>query len=178
MPGLDGKRILYIIAQRNFRDEELSTPKQMFEKQGAKVTVASETTEEARGMLGLRVKPDISVREANPNNFDALIIAGGTGSPKLADLPEVLNLIRRFNSQNKLVAAICLAPYVLAKAGILKEKTVTTFPEDFVLMELKRARAIYDEKPVVADNNIITADGPQSAREFGEQVIKVLSKKV
>lgn len=176
MPSLDGKKILYVIAQRNFRDEEFSVPKQMLEKQGAKITVASETTEEARGMLGLRVRPNISVREANPNNFDALVIAGGSGSPKLADLPEVLSLVRRFNSQNKLVAAICMAPYILAKAGILKEKTVTTFPEDFVLTELKRAGAIYDSKPVVVDSNIITADGPQSAREFGDQIVKVLSK--
>jgi protease I len=177
MPSLDGKKILYIIAQRNFRDEEFSIPKQMLEKEGARVTVASETTEEARGMLGLRVKPDISIIEANPNNFDALIIAGGSGSPKLADLPEVLNLIRRFNSQNKVIAAICLAPYILARAGILRERTVTAFPEDFVLTELKRMGAVYDSGPVVVDNNIITADGPQSAREFGEQIAKVLSEK-
>jgi protease I len=176
MPSLEGKKILYIIAQRNFRDEEFSVPKQMLEKEGAKVTVASETAEEARGMLGLRVKPNISAREANPNNFDALIIAGGTGSPKLADLPEVLSLVRRFSSQNKLVAAICLAPYILARAGVLKERTVTTFPEDFVLTELKRAEAIYDSRSVVVDGNIITADGPHSAKEFTQEILRALSK--
>jgi protease I len=178
MSSLTGKKILYVIAQRNFRDEEFSTPKQMFEKEGAKVTVASETIEEARGMLGLKVKPDISIEEANPNNFDALVIAGGTGSPKLADLPEVLSLVKRFNSQKKVVAAICMAPYILARAGILKEKTVTTFPEDFILTELKRVGAVYDNKSVVVDENIITADGPHSAKEFGEQIVKVLSKKI
>lgn len=178
MPSLDGKKVLYVIAQRNFRDEEFSIPKQMLEKEGAKITVASETTSEAIGMLGLRVKPNIPIREANPNHFDAIIIAGGSGSPKLADLPEVLSLVRRFNSQNKLIAAICLAPYVLARAGILKEKAVTTFPEDFVLAEFKRVGAIYDSRSVVVDANLITADGPHSSREFAEEIIKTLGRKI
>lgn len=174
---LEGKKILYIIAQQNFRDEELTIPKQILEKQGVKVTVASATADEARGMLGLRIRPDIMIREVNPNNFDALIIAGGTGSPRLADLPEALSVVRRFHSQGKLIAAICVAPYVLAKAGILKEIKVTAYPADFVLAELRRAGALYQEESVVIDGKIITADGPESAKQFGENITKVLSQK-
>jgi len=174
---LENKKILYIIAQQNFRDEELVVPKKILERERAKVTIASITTEESRGMLGLRVRPSIAVRDANPNNFDALVIAGGTGSPKLADYPEVLSIVRRFRDQGKIIAAICVAPYVLAKAGVIKGINVTTFPADYVLVELRRAGANYVEKSVVVDGKIITADGPASAEEFGEEIVKVLTSK-
>lgn len=169
------KKALYIIAQQNFRDEELKIPKKILEEKGIKVTVASITREEARGMLGMKVKPEITVREANPNEYDALIIAGGTGSPKLADYPEVLNLVRKFFEQKKLIAAICVAPYVLTKAGILKGKKATAFPADFVLAEFRRAGVEYLEESVVRDENIITASGPEAAEEFGKEIAKVLT---
>lgn len=174
--GIKDKRILYIISQQNFRDEEYLVPKEILNKQGAKITTASITREEAKGMLGVKVLPDISVREANPNNFDALIIAGGIGSPRLADYPEVLSLIRRFNEQNKPIAAICLAGYILAKAGILNGKTATVYPADFVVAEYRRNRVNYSREHIVVDGNIITADGPEVAKEFGEEIVKVLSR--
>ncbi len=169
------KNILYIIAQENFRDEEYSIPKGLLEKEGAKVTTASITTDEARGMLGARVKPDMAVRDVNPNNFDCLIIAGGSGSPKLIDYPEVSDVIRRFNDQNKPIAAICLGGYVLARAGVLKGRTATVFPADFALIEYRRNGVTYSDKPLVVDGRFITAEGPENAREFGEEIIKILS---
>lgn len=171
-----GKKVLCVIAQQNFRDEEYKIPKEILEKNGAKVTTASITVSEARGMLGLRVKPEIAVRDANPNNFDALIIVGGSGSPKLADYPEVLNIVKRFHEQNKLIAAICVAPYVLAKAGILSGVNVTAYPADFVLVELRRSGARYIESSAMVDGKIITANGPQSAKEFGEKIAEMLSR--
>lgn len=169
------KRILYIIAQQNFRDEEYSIPKEILEKAGAKVTTASITTDEAVGMIKARIKPDTSVREANANNFDCLIIAGGSGSPKLADYPEVLNIIRKFDEQNKPIASICLAGYILAKAGVLKGRTATVFPADFALIEYRRNGVTYSSKPVVVDGRFVTAAGPEDAREFADEIIKILS---
>jgi protease I len=173
---IKNKRVLYIIAQQNFRDEEYFVPKEILEKEGAKITTASITREEARGMLGKRVKPDISVKEVNPSNFDMLVIAGGSGSPKLAEYPEVSSVIRRFKEQNKPIASICLAGYVLARAGILKGKTATVYPADFAIAEYKRNGVNYSREHVVVDGNIITADGPDVVREFGEEIVKVLSK--
>jgi len=175
LPTIEGKKILFIIAQQNFSDEELTTPKQILDKEGAKTTVASITKDEARGMLGLRVIPDIAINNVNPNDFDALLIVGGTGTPKLAEYPEVLNIIKRFDEQGKLIAAICVAPYVLARANIIKGKQVTAYPADFVLTEIRRVGATYIKNPVVVDGRLITADGPNSAKEFGESIVKVLS---
>lgn len=169
-------RTLYIISQQNFRDEELFVPEDILRTNGHSVTIASITNEEARGMLGARIKPNITVRNANPNNFDALIIAGGSGSPKLADYPEVLNIIRKFREQNKPIASICLAGYVLARAGILKGVNATVYPADFAIAEYRKSRVKYTEKHVVVDGKIITADGPEVAKEFGEEIVKVLSQ--
>ncbi len=170
------KHVLFIIAQENFRDEELTEPKQALEAAGAKVTVASISTDEARGMLGMRIKPDIAVRDVNTAEYDMLVVVGGSGSPKLAEYPEVLNVIKRFDEQGKPIAAICLAPYVLAKAGVLGDKRVTVYPADFALAELRRANATYVEEAVVVDGRLITADGPQSAKRFGEEIVKLLSE--
>lgn len=173
--GLENKKVLFIIAQLNFRDEELEIPKKILEDEGAKVLVASITTKEATGMLGLRVKPDLAVREANPERFDALIIVGGSGSPRLADYPEVLSIIRRFEEKGKPIAAICLAPYVLAKAGIVKEKRVACFPADFAIAELRRSGAKYVEEDVVVEKNLITAKGPEVAEKFAREIVKLLT---
>jgi len=170
------RKVLFIIAQQNFRDEEYLIPKQLLEEQGAEITTASITTDEARGMIKARVKPDVAVREANPNDFDCLIIAGGSGSPKLADYPEVLNVIRRFDEKDKPIAAICLAGYALAKAGVLKGRTATVFPADFALIEYRRNGVIYSNKPVVVDGRFITAEGPENARDFAEEIIKILKQ--
>jgi len=169
------KHALFIIAQENFRDEELAEPKQALEAAGARVTVASISTDEARGMLGMRITPDLAVRVVNIAEYDVLIVIGGSGSPRLADYPEVINVVKRFHEQGKPIAAICLAPYVLAKAGVLNGKRVTVYPADFALVELRRAGANYIKQPVVIDDKLVTADGPQSAKRFGEEIVKLLS---
>lgn len=176
MPGIRGKKALFIIAQQNFRDEELIEPKKMLENEGAVVKIASITTEEARGMLGLVVIPDTTVRNANPADYDVLVVVGGSGSPQLADYPEVLDIIRRFDNQGKSIASICLGSYVLARAGILNGKRVTAFPADFALTELRRGGAEYIKEDVVVDGKIITAAGPEAARQFGGQIAKALSQ--
>lgn len=170
------KKVLFIIAQQNFRDEELETPKRILEENGIQTTVASITRSEASGMLGARVQPDIIVRDINPEHYDALIVVGGSGSPRLADYPEVLSVIRRFDEQKKLIAAICLATTVLAKAGILDGVTVTVYPTDWSIATLQRYGANYTEKHVVVDGRIVTADGPQSAEEFAKKILELLGK--
>jgi protease I len=173
---IEGKQILYLIAQQNFRDEEYFIPKEIFEQRGAKVITASLEKEEARGMLGAKVMPDIAIREANPNEFDALVIAGGTGSPRLANYPEVLRIVKDFNEKRKVIGAICVAGYILARAGVLEGREATIYPADFALAEYRKQGVKYLEKPIVRDGNVITADGPKVAKEFGEEIVRALSK--
>ena len=90
------------------------------------------------------------------------------------DYPEVLERVRQFHEKGKLVSAICLAPMILARAGILKGVMSTVFPTDWAITSLKNNGAHYTSDHVVEDGNIITADGPQSAKEFAEKIIKKL----
>lgn len=166
--------VLLVISQRNFNDTEYSVTKQTLEDNEIKVTVSSITREESVGMDGSRVVPEKTVRETNPNEYDALIIIGGSGSPSLMDYPEVLQRVRDFHGNDKLIAAICLASVVLARAGVMKGVMLTVFPSDWAITSLKRDGAQYSEEHVVVDGNVVTADGPQSAKQFAEQIVKKL----
>lgn len=166
------KKILMVIAPKNFRDEELQEPKDIFIKNGFSVTVASITNDFCTGMFGARVKPDATVDQVNIKDYDALVIVGGAGSPVLKEYPKVIKLIQEAVEQNKLLASICLGPTVLAKAGVLKGKKATVFSSG--ASEIKRSGAIYIAQPVVVDGKLITADGPESAVKFGEAIVKAL----
>ncbi len=170
--GANMVKVLMLIAQRNFNDTEFSVTKKTLEQREIKVTVSSITTDDAVGMEGLRVKPNTALREANPNDYDAFVIIGGSGSPRLMDYPEIIDRVRRFDEREKVIAAICLAPMVLAKAGILKGVLSTVFPADFAVGVLKQEGATYTEQHVVEDGNIITADGSRAAEEFANKILK------
>ncbi len=165
-------RVLLLIAQRNFNETEFLVTKKGLEEKEIQITVASITTDDAVGMEGMRIKPDKSLRRTNTNEYDAFVIIGGSGTPKLLDYPEVIEWVRRFDRQNKLIAAICLAPMILARAGILKGVVSTVFPVDFAIGVLKQESATYSNRHVIEDDNIITADGPEVAREFVNKILK------
>ncbi len=173
-----GKKVLFIIAQLNFRDEEYLVPKKILEDSKISVTTASITKEECVGMIRARVRPDIAVRDANPSAYDMLVIAGGSGSPKLADYPEVLHVVRRFAAAGKPIAAICLAGYVLARTGVLTSVKATVFPADFALAEYRRRGVSYSDEDLVIDKNIMTAKGPEQSEMFGKEIVKMLGRLV
>ncbi len=164
-------KVLMLVPQRNFNDTEFSVTKKGLEEKGVEVTVTSITTEYAMSMKGEKIQPEKELRLTNSNNYDALVIIGGSGTPQLLDYPEVIDRVKKFNGQGKLIAAICLAPIILAKAGILKGVMSTVFPADFAISQLKDRGATYTKKPVVEDGNIITANGPKSAEEFVEKIL-------
>lgn len=76
------KKILLVIAQEQFRDEECFVPKQLFEAAGVKVTIAAESKKTSKGMLGGTIKPDIAISDARIDDYDAIVISGGSGSKK------------------------------------------------------------------------------------------------
>ncbi len=169
------KKILMVIAPRNFRDEELREPREIFIKNGFNVTVASVTSDICTGMFGARVKPDATLDAIDVKDFDAVVLVGGAGSPVLKQYPSVLKIIQDTVERQKLLAAICMGPTVLAGAGVLKGKKATVFPSGAA--EIKSSGAIYIAQPVVVDGKLITASGPESARKFGEAIIKALKEK-
>lgn len=166
------RKILIVIAQHNFRDEEYEVPRAILAKEHYEVQVASVHRGEAIGKFGAKVWVDIPLVEVNVHNFAGVIFIGGQGAANFFHDPEALNLAREFEVEGKLVAAICIAPSILANAGLLKGKRATAFSSEKENMEAKGAN--YIAESVVADGKIITANGPDAAKEFGEKIVEIL----
>jgi len=167
-------KVLMVVAQKNFRDEELLIPQEMLKTEGHDVKVASLARAKAFGMLGASVMPDMAVHEANPDFFDAIIIVGGSGSPALAESEDVLGLIQNANARNKIISAICLGPMALARAGVLAGKKATIFKTEDSLKVLKQGGAKYSGEDVTVDGRVVTACGPEAANEFARALIEKL----
>ncbi|NYZ75880.1 DJ-1/PfpI family protein [Candidatus Micrarchaeota archaeon] len=170
------RKVLFVIAPSDFRDEELFHSKEAVESAGFRVYIASTSMNEAVGMLGGRVKPDLLVSQANLSQYDAVVFIGGQGveTNGLPENPAVVKLAKDASSSGKVVAAVCIAPRILAAADIVRGRNVTSFPDNDTISSLKRAGAVYTGKPVERDGKLVTADGPSSAKGFGEEIVKVL----
>jgi len=170
--SLAGK-VLLIIAPENFRDEELFHTKEELERAGVTTTVASAKKAESRGMLGARVSPEITLDQVRVDDYDGVVFVGGSGAAVYFKDRRALAIASEAFKKGKKVGAICIAPVILANAGVLKGKRATVFPGDYVEM-IESGGAIYQDKPVVVDGNVITANGPTAAREFGRAIAKAL----
>lgn len=127
MQSVKGKKAVMIIASNNFRDEELLKPREVLEKHGVAVTVASSSLKESTGMLGAKITPDILFSTINVADYDAVIFVGGSGASEYWDNPTAHKIANDANNAKKIVGAICIAPVTLAKAGLLKNKQATTY---------------------------------------------------
>ncbi len=174
MGKLEGKKILMIIASNNFRDEELQVPKEIFEREGAKVTIASSSLKESRGVLGATAKPDVLIGDVEAQDYDAVIFVGGGGSSEYWEDSKAHEIVRSTLEKGKLLGAICIAPVTLANAGVLNGKKATVWNSE--AGKLSRGGATYTGAGVEIDGDIITANGPQSAKEFAEAFVNALTK--
>jgi len=175
---MTNKKILIVIAFRDFRDEEYFVPKEILEKAGAQVKTASTKKGMAIGTLGGEAQVDLSLDEVAINDFDVVILIGGPGAHKHIDDPQFHQIAQDAVRFRKLLAAICIAPAILAKAGVLKGKKAAVWSSSLdksAIKILEENGAIYQSGPVVADRDIITADGPASAAIFAKKITEVLT---
>jgi len=169
-----GKGILMIIAPGDFRDEEFQIPKGSFERAGYQVTVASATTQEVRGMLGARVKPDILLQDVDVSKYQAIVFVGGVGAQVYFSHPQAQRIAKEAYSQGKVLGAICIAPVILARAGVLQGKRATVWAS--VSEEIEKGGGHYTGKLVEVDGRLITGNGPAAAKEFAKRIIEALKK--
>ncbi|MDH5806899.1 MAG: DJ-1/PfpI family protein [Candidatus Methanomethylicaceae archaeon] len=165
-------KILIVIAERMFRDEEFSIPKYFLEGYGHEVKVASTGKGPAIGKFGTIVEPDLTLDEVNAKDYNVIIIAGGPGTPIYLWPNERLHkIVREIYDNGGIVAAICLAPVVLSRAGILNEKRCTVFPTPDSIKEIRKGGGILEDYDVVVDDRIITANGPEASQKFTEAIL-------
>ena len=174
---LDGKKILIVIPPTQFRDEEFFEPKKILQDEGATIVVASTTTARiCRGMKGGTAEADISIADAKADDYAGLVLCGGSSVPEfLWNDKKLQELVTAMAAAGKVVAAICLATVVLAKAKLLasREATVYFLPE--AIQELKDAGAKYVKETLLIHNNIILAEGPPDSQRFGQAIRAALA---
>jgi len=171
-------KILVVIAPKNYRDEELFEPLNIFKKNNIDAEVVSTTKGEHTGMLGGKITTTMNIDEINEKDYDGIVIVGGSGSKKyLWNNDNLINLVKSFYENNKIVSAICISPAVLAISNILKNKQATVFPSNDAIEELLKGGAIYVDEGVVVDKTIITAKNPDYATDFGIKIVELLNKK-
>lgn len=168
-------KILIVVAPEKFRDEELAEPVAAFKAAGIGYDIASTRRGICTGMLGAKATA-VSLDDVDPKAYDGLVIVGGGGAQTHLWEDELLQpMVRFFHEKMKPVGAICIAPVVLARAGILKGKKATYFQTPVAFREMRAGGAVLVDQPVVSDTRIVTANGPEAAKAFSDAFIKMLT---
>jgi len=174
---LTGKRVA-ILATNGFEEVELTDPKKNLEDAGATVEVLSIKSGEIKGWnhtdWGKKVKVDRVVSDASLDAYDALVLPGGQMNPDTLRMDKnAVAFIGEFVKSGKPVAAICHGPWTLIEAGVVKGRTITSWPS--LKTDLKNAGADWVDEQVVRDGNIITSRKPDDIPAFSKKLIEAMS---
>lgn len=154
-----------------FEEIETIATVDVLRRAGLNVVTAGIPGTMVTGDMGVKLIADSKLEDAEPGEFQAVVLPGGRGSRDLARSSKLMGIVREFNRNNKLVAAICFSPTILAREGILDGRRATVYPGKE--REIPRPRG----DRVVADGNIITSQGPGTAIEFALKIVETLSGK-
>ncbi len=169
------KNVLIILASSNFNEEEYLIISTRLKKEGVNIFIASDAFSLCTGSEGLKVKADVSFYNVHESNFSAVIFIGGEGILNYLNNDQLKEIARKFYTKGKLVAAICVAPLILAKAGLIKNSEATCYPKEKNTLE--SFGTIYVDKPVVISKNVLTGQSPSSSDEFADRLVNILSTK-
>lgn len=176
MPSIPESRIL-IVATDGFEEWELFGPREILQKRGAEVVLASPKRDPIQATVhddpGKTIRPDLTVDEALADDFDALILPGGVRNPDhLRTNVRVIQLIKDFAEQGKPIGAICHGPWLLVEADLLRGRTATSWPS--IRTDLRNAGANVLDEPAVTDGKIVTSRNPQDVEEFTNALIDLI----
>ena len=171
---LDGKKVAILVTD-GFEQVEMTKPRQALQDAGAETKIVSIKSGKIQGMhhadKGDKFDVDLTLDDANSDDFDALLIPGGLMNPDtLRANDDALEFARRFFEEGKPVAAICHGPWVLADAGLLRGRTVTSWPN--IKHDIKNAGGKWVNEEVVVDNGLVTSRKPDDIPAFNEKMIE------
>ncbi|MFL6721745.1 MAG: type 1 glutamine amidotransferase domain-containing protein [Sphingomonas sp.] len=176
MPRISEARVL-IVATDGFEDWELFGPRQILQQRGAEVVLASLRTDPIQGYLhddpSKTIKPDLTIDDADADDFDALILPGGVRNPdQLRMHDNVIGLIQDFDDAGKPIGAICHAPWLLVEADLLQGRTATSWPS--IRTDVRNAGATVVDEPAVTDGNLVTSRNPDDVEAFTNALIDLV----
>lgn len=162
------KKVLIPLAEGFDEIEALATA-DVLRRAGLDVVLAGLPGTIVKGRSGIKVIADVKIEDVDHKDFDCLVLPGGDpGYVNLSRSKKVFDIINDFNDQEKTIAAICAAPSILGKMGILDNKRATIYPG--MEKEIPRPRS----GKVVVDEHIITSEGPGTAFDFALEIVKNL----
>jgi protease I len=171
---LEGKKVAILVAD-GFEQVEMTKPREALTEAGAETKIVSLKSGPIQGMhhadKGDKFEVDLTVKDARPEEFDALMIPGGLMNPDaLRSTEEALDFTRHFFEESKPVAAICHGPWVLIDAGVIRGRTVTSWPA--IKTDVKNAGGKWVDKEVVVDNGLVTSRKPDDIPAFNQKMIE------
>lgn len=177
---LETRRVALLIAPRGTEESEFTEPKAAVEDAGATVDVVGIETGEAQTVNsdldpGDSYPVDTTFSEASPDDYDAVIIPGGTvGADKLRGDSEAVRFVRGFFQQQKPVAAICHGPWVLVEADVVRGRTLTSYPT--LQTDIRNAGGTWVDEEVVTNQGLVTSRNPDDLPAFCDKVVEEIAE--
>ena len=180
MISLTGKKVA-IITENGFEEVELTSPKKALEDAGATVHIVSPQKDKVKAWnhdhWSIELPVDVNLADANPFDYDALMIPGGVINPdKMRTQKEYINFAKDFMESGKPVAAICHGPQLLIETGLLGGRKMTSYPS--IRTDLKNAGAEWFDKEVVVDKGLVTSRSPKDLDAFNRKLLEEIREGV
>jgi protease I len=171
---LEGKKVAILVAD-GFEQVEMTKPRAALDEEGARTTIVSVKPGQIQGMhhadKGDKFDVDVTLDDARPNEFDALLIPGGLMNPDtLRSTPKALEFTRHFFEEGKPVAAICHGPWVLIDANVIEGRKLTSWPA--IKTDVRNAGGTWVDQEVVVDNGLVTSRKPDDIPAFNRKMIE------
>lgn len=175
---LEGKKVA-ILVTNDFEQVEMTKPRQALDDAGAETYLISPVEGEVQGInhdvKANRFKVDVPLDEANPADYDALLLPGGAlNADELRINPKAQEFARHFDEEGKPIAVICHAPWLLVSANLVRGRTLTSWPT--LKDDIRNAGGNWVDQEVVIDNNWVSSRGPKDIPAFNEKAIQLISE--
>lgn len=177
MTKLKGKKIALLV-ENGFEEEELTKPRKAFDEEGATTHIVSPTEGKVKAWdhtdWGGEYEVDVKLEDANPDDYDALVLPGGVLNPdKLRRSRQAIDFAKAFFEKDKLVAVICHGSQTLIETGLLNGRKMTAYHA--IKTDVKNAGAEYFNEEVVIDRNLISSRNPGDIPAFNREIIENLA---
>ncbi len=181
--ALEGKRIAFLMANEGVEQVELTEPWKAVENAGGKPVLLAPDAGEVQAFKHLdkadRFPVDVTVDQADPEQFDALVLPGGVANPdQLRTKPPAVHFVRQLAESGRPIAVICHGPWTLIDAGLVPGRRLTSWPS--LTTDLTNAGAEWVDEVVVVDttgpNTIVSSRKPDDLPRFCEELVRVFSQ--
>lgn len=167
------KKVAFLLADQ-FEDSEMKVPYDAVKNAGHEVDIIGLTA--GAIVKGKQGKEEYSIEKAildvHADDYDAVVIPGGSSPENLRLNKQIQQFVMKLDEAKKPVAAICHGPQILISAGLVKGRTLTSYPP--LQDDLINAGALYEDREVIVDNNFITSRAPNDEPEFVREILKAL----